>query len=126
MNIKCEISLGELIDKISILKIKRIEVKDEYKLSLVIKEEKALLDTLQSLELKNIEVHLQEMLKINQKLWKIEDSIRDKERAKEFDEDFIQLARSVYIVNDERFKKKNNINIAYNSNFSEVKSYQDY
>lgn len=126
MNIKCEISLGELIDKISILKIKRVEVKDEYKLSLVIKEEKALLDTLQSLELKNIEVHLQEMLKINQKLWKIEDSIRDKERAKEFDEDFIQLARSVYIVNDERFKKKNNINIAYNSNLSEVKSYQDY
>ena len=59
-------------------------------------------------------------------LWKIEDDIREKERNKEFDEEFIELARSVYITNDERFKRKNDINIQYASKFVEVKSYKEY
>ena len=66
------------------------------------------------------------MVDVNQKLWKIEDDIRDLERAKNFNEEFIQLARAVYITNDERFKRKNTINTTYKSGLVEVKSYQDY
>ena len=63
---------------------------------------------------------------INLKLWKIEDDIREKERLKKFDEEFIQLARAVYFTNDERFNIKNQINTYYNSNIVEQKSYEKY
>ncbi len=126
MNINCEISLGELVDKISILKIKLQKITDEGKLAHVRKEEKNLSDTLTALKLDNIEYHLNQMIDVNLKLWKIEDDIRDLEREKKFGEDFIQLARAVYITNDDRFKRKNNINTTYKSGLVEVKSYQDY
>lgn len=126
MNIECEISLGELVDKLSILKIKLLKITDEEKLQHVRKEEKALADKLNSLGLKNIDFHLQQMIEINSKLWKIEDDIRDLERAKTFNEQFIELARAVYITNDERFKRKNTINTLYKSGLVEVKSYKDY
>jgi len=67
-----------------------------------------------------------ELLSINQELWVIEDDIRDKERIKEFDEDFIKLARSVYYTNDVRAKIKKEINLKYSSGFVEEKSYQSY
>ena len=70
--------------------------------------------------------HLDQMIDINLQLWLIEDDIRILEKNKNFNEKFIDLARSVYITNDERFKRKNNINIIYNSGLVEVKSYQDY
>ena len=66
------------------------------------------------------------MIEVNRKLWKIEDDIRDKERAKSFDKEFIELARAVYITNDERFHRKNKINSDYDSSIVEVKSYQKY
>lgn len=126
MNINCEVSLGELVDKISILKIKSQKISDPEKLKHVKKEEEVLLKTLTSLSLVGIDQHLEGLVEINLKLWKIEDDIRDLERAKSFGEDFIALARAVYITNDERFKRKNAINNHYKSGLVEVKSYQDY
>lgn len=126
MNINCEISLGELVDKIAILKIKSQKITDADKLAHVKKEEKTLSDTLSSLKLENIQYHLDQMIEVNQKLWVIEDDIRDLERAKDFGEKFIELARAVYITNDERFRRKNTINTTYKSGLVEVKSYKDY
>lgn len=126
MNINCEVSLGELVDKISILKIKLQKISDAEKLIHVKKEEKSLSDTLAALKLDKIDYHLEQMIDVNLKLWKIEDDIRDLERDKNFGEEFIKLARAVYITNDERFKRKNTINTTYKSGLVEVKSYQDY
>lgn len=126
MNINCEISLGELVDKLSILKIKSQNITDSIKLAHVKKEEESLTQTLNALGLDNIEYHLKQMIDVNSQLWKIEDDIRDLERAKDFGEKFIQLARAVYITNDERFNRKNTINTTYKSGLVEVKSYQEY
>ncbi|AUN99352.1 hypothetical protein DOM21_04200 [Bacteriovorax stolpii] len=126
MNINCEISLGELVDKISILKIKLEKITDTEKLKHVQREEETLSKTLASLKLDNIDYHLNQMIDVNQKLWKIEDDIRDLERDKDFGEAFIELARAVYITNDERFRRKNTINTTYKSGLVEVKSYKDY
>lgn len=126
MNINCEISLGELVDKISILKIKSQKIQDATKLLHVKKEELILSKTLDELHLENIQFHMDQMIEVNLKLWKIEDDIRDLERDKDFGDAFVQLARAVYITNDERFKRKNTINTTYKSGLVEVKSYKDY
>jgi hypothetical protein len=126
MNINCEVSLGELVDKISILKIKSQKIQDATKLLHVKKEELILTRTLEHLHLDNIQFHMDQMIEVNLKLWKIEDDIRDLERDKNFGDAFIQLARAVYITNDERFKRKNTINTTYKSGLVEVKSYKDY
>jgi hypothetical protein len=126
MKIECEISLGELIDKISILKIKLHMIQDEQKQGHVQKELSVLNALLLKLNLPGIQSNLDELYETNLKLWKIEDDIRDKERAKEFDDRFIILARSVYVVNDERFKIKNKINTKFSSSLVEVKSYREY
>ncbi len=126
MKIECEVSLGELVDKISILLIKEKMIKDEAKLKHVQNEKNVLENILSQLNLNNIEYHLNQMIEVNMALWKIEDDIREKERNKEFDTQFIELARNVYITNDERFKRKNEINIQYASKFVEVKSYKEY
>lgn len=122
----CEISLGELIDKLSILRIKSQKITDEEKLIHVRKEEALLTATLKSLALPGIDHHLEQMIEVNETLWKIEDDIRDLEREKKFNTEFIELARAVYITNDERFRRKNLINSTYRSGVVEVKSYQDY
>ncbi len=126
MNINCEISLGELVDKISILKIKSQKIHDATKLLHVKKEELILSKTLDELHLENIQFHMDQMIEVNLKLWKIEDDIRDLERDKNFGDAFVQLARAVYITNDERFVRKNTINTTYKSGLVEVKSYKDY
>jgi hypothetical protein len=126
MNINCEISLGELVDKLSILRIKSQKIHDAEKLVHVRKEEEILSQILKSLKLENMQHHLDQMIDINLQLWVIEDDIRDLERNKDFGESFIQLARAVYITNDERFKRKNTINTTYKSGLVEVKSYKDY
>ena len=126
MIIECEISLGELIDKISILKIKLKNIQDPAKLNHVKKEETTLLNKLNSLGLNELDFHLDQMIEVNSQLWKIEDDIRELERQKRFDDEFIQLARAVYITNDERFRRKNTINNYYNSSLVEVKSYKEY
>ena len=75
------------------------------------------------MEIKNL---YEELYKINLGLWEIEDSIRILEKNKNFEKDFIDLARSVYITNDKRFQVKNEINKLFNSNYVEEKSYEDY
>ena len=124
-NIVVPISVGELIDKITILEIKKKymsgekmkNVNNEFKsLKVILNNEKLEVD--QNLYLK--------LKKINSSLWEIEDKIRIKESLKEFDEDFIELARSVYKVNDERSLVKREINLKYNSGIVEEKSYKNY
>lgn len=119
------ISIGELIDKITILEIKQIYMTG-IKLKNINKEMKLLKDILQD---KNLEINIdliENLKKINKKLWEIEDNIRIKESKQEFDEEFIKLARSVYIENDKRASIKKEINQKYNSDLVEEKSYKNY
>lgn len=122
---KIEVSIGEIVDKLSILQIKTEFMKDEDKLKNVKKEYDYLYDIVFN-EMKIEQSDFSEMVSINQKLWKIEDDIRDKERNKEFDEVFVELARAVYYTNDERAEVKKKINLKYGSLFVEEKSYQKY
>ena len=127
MLINTPISLGELIDKISILIIKQKNITDKTKLDHVKKElnflQKTLMNYVQQEEINN---HLENLININSKLWNIEDDIRECERKKLFDQTFTDLARSVYFTNDERAKVKNDINKAFGSELVEVKSYEEY
>ena len=124
-NIKVSIpvSLGEVIDKITILEIKAEKMSDE-KLKNINNEILAIKNTISKLDIdKDL---LSKVKKINLELWEIEDQIRVKEKLKQFDKDFISLARSVYIKNDLRASLKREINIKYNSDIIEEKSYQNY
>ena len=122
------VSFGELLDKIAILQIKSERMRDEAKLSNVRKELSALEQTWMAHPAVGGDiVKLRGELKaVNERLWVIEDDIRIKERAQAFDDEFIRLARSVYIENDERARIKRNINTALGSAYVEEKSYQDY
>ena len=122
---KIEVSIGEIVDKLSILQIKTTFIKDEEKLNNVKKEYDYLYDIVFN-EMKIEQSDFFDMVVINQELWKIEDDIRDKERAKEFDDEFIRLARAVYVTNDKRAEVKKSINLKYGSLFVEEKSYQQY
>ena len=119
------ISIGELIDKITILEIKQIYMTG-IKLKNINKEMKLLKNILQE---QNLEINIdliKNLKKVNKKLWEIEDNIRIKESNQEFDEEFIKLARSVYIENDKRASIKKEINQKYNSDLVEEKSYKNY
>ena len=125
VSILIPISIGELIDKITILEIKILKVKD-IKHENVEKEMKILKNILKEKNL-NIDIDLVASLKqINNKLWLIEDQIRIKEYKQIFDDEFIQLARSVYLENDKRASLKKAINQKYNSYLVEEKSYNYY
>ena len=125
VSILIPISIGELIDKITILEIKILNVKD-IKRENVEKEMKILKNILKEKNL-NIDIDLVASLKqINNKLWLIEDQIRIKEYKQIFDDEFIQLARSVYLENDKRASLKKAINQKYNSYLVEEKSYNYY
>ena len=127
MIINTPVSLGELVDKISILHIKNINIKDEEKLKLI-KEELELLNQTLNKHIKNndIQNYLDSLIEINSRLWLIEDDIRDCERNKKFDQTFIDLARSVYFTNDKRSEVKLEINKKFGSKIIEVKSYEEY
>lgn len=126
MTICVPISIGELLDKISILQIKKQKIKDEEKLYHVQQELTVLSKNLDDVNSDIIDNYLQELFDVNTILWNIEDTIRLKEKNKEFDEEFIELARSVYINNDKRAKIKHQINKETKSDIVEVKSYRDY
>ena len=104
-----EVSIGDIVDKLSILKIKRDNITDPVKLSNINREYIYLNDKV-FYELKIDNSDFDKLYLINKNLWVIEDEIRIKEKKGEFDSDFIELARSVYITNDERAKIKNCIN----------------
>jgi predicted nucleic acid-binding Zn-ribbon protein len=118
MKITIPVSVGELIDKITILEIKAFLSDDEY-IHKELNELKKIKSTLTQYTL----VHEIQLKKINETLWKIEDKIRQKEQRQEFDEEFIELARSVYINNDERAEIKRKINEETLSIYKEIKLY---
>jgi len=124
------VSIGEIFDKISILKIKQEKIKDQNKLILIEKEMFLLMNCVEKLIQNDTDNKLQEKINnittINKKLWDIEDKIREKEKDKQFDNEFISLARMVYITNDDRFRVKNEINNMFSSEIKEVKSYSSY
>ena len=124
MKLYAQISAGELLDKISILEIKSEKISDPSKLVDITKEKDILLKEAEKLVAKI--GWLKKLKNINLKLWETEDCIRDKERRKEFDQEFTNLARTVYFTNDERFSVKNEINQYYNSYIVEQKSYIKY
>lgn len=119
------ISLGELIDKISILEIKTKHLHNKA-LENVNKELSCLQETLKSLDLSVDAPLIKRLKEVNEELWQIEDCIRDKERHNDFGDDFIKLARSVYQKNDQRAEIKKEINTRYGSKFIEEKSYRQY
>jgi len=120
-----KVSIGEIVDKLSILRIKKNNITDENKLVNINKEYDYLYHKVfQELKIETSDFY--EMIMVNEILWNVEDSIRNKERNKEFDQDFIEMARSVYITNDRRSEIKKNINLKYNSTFVEEKSYEKY
>ena len=123
-----EVSVGELLDKISILEIKQVKIKDTEKLKFINKEHSILKDQLN----KNVksDQKLNELFetlkKINAKLWIIEDDKRQCEKDKDFTEKFIKLSRDVHFLNDERAKIKLEINNLSGSKIKEIKEYTNY
>ena len=127
-NIKVPVSPGEVLDKITILEIKSERMSDPEKVANVRVELALLQDTWTEFirddeVIRNLHAQLKE---VNEALWEIEDDIRDKERAKEFDERFIELARAVYVTNDRRSQVKKELNLHLGSEIVEEKSYQHY
>jgi len=127
-NFKVPVSPGEVLDKITILEIKSERMTDPEKVANVRVELGLLQETWNEIirdtkEIQNLHSQLKE---INEALWEIEDDIRDKERAKEFDERFIELARAVYVTNDRRSEVKKQLNLHLGSEIIEEKSYKDY
>lgn len=128
MALKVEVSVGELLDKITILEIKSERIADQAKLANVARELESLRRTwadspLSSHDLTRQIAHLKQ---INEALWDIEDGIRRKEAAQQFDDEFIGLARAVYHQNDQRAAVKKEINTLLGSELVEEKSYADY
>ncbi len=123
-----EVSIGELLDKISILEIKKEKIKDPEKLKFISKEHSILKDQLE----KNVssddklENLFQELKEINAKLWIIEDDKRECEKNKDFEEKFIKLSRDVHFLNDDRAKIKLEINNHTGSSIKEIKEYTSY
>ena len=126
--IKVPISPGELLDKITILRIKSQRMSDPAKLSNVRLELRSLEGTWSGSAYAKIDIDadVAALLSVNERLWVIEDDIRDKERAQAFDAEFIRLARAVYVENDERAAIKRRINAKLGSAIIEEKSYRDY
>ncbi len=119
MIIQVPISVGELLDKISILSIKSQHTTNEY----VKKELQDLIKIAQEHQVYDV-FYVSQLLQVNRKLWKIEDDLRVLEKSQDFDATFIELARSVYVTNDQRAKIKKEINEKYKSQYQEVKTYK--
>lgn len=124
---RVKVSIGEALDKLSILIIKKKNISDQKKLENVDKEYNELLGQCNDLLLDDqIDSLFAKLIDVNKKLWDIEDKIRKKEMRRKFDSEFIQLARSVYIINDHRAEIKKEINTVSNSELVEEKSYEKY
>ena len=121
------VSVGELIDKLSILHVKQTKITNEDKLEYVNKEFELLYNmSSEYLNQSKIETLYHSLVTVNSKLWDIEDELRILETKKSFNVDFIELARKVYFTNDERFTLKNEINLITDSEIREVKDYVKY
>ena len=127
MLINTPVSLGELLDKISILIIKEKNIVDDQKQYHIKNELDSLNKTLEnSISRSQVKEYIEKLIEINSELWFNEDDIRDCERKKQFDQKFIDLARAIYIKNDRRSEIKLEINKKFGSELVEVKSYEKY
>jgi len=122
MTKKVPVSIGEYIDKVTILAIKSSRIKDDKKLKNILHELKSIID-LDSEKIIDTPLY-RDLMSVNKKLWDVEDAIRIKEREESFDDEFVNLARSVYKLNDERSRIKKDINLKYGSELVEEKSYE--
>jgi len=125
-SISIPVSIGELFDKITILEIKSEEIKDIQKLKNINKELNLLTNIMKTIDFKQVLKYYLELKQINKKLWNIEDRIRELDREKVFENEFVKLAQSVYVCNDKRSKLKYKINMLLGSNLIEEKSYKEY
>ena len=126
--ILAEISAGELFDKITILEIKNEKINDKEKLKNISNELDKLFSLLNSLQLskKDLDKYSKQLYVVNKKLWETEDVLRALENEKSFNKEFIENARNVYKLNDERFRIKNKLNKQFSSEIIEEKSYKEY
>ena len=128
MKINIPASIGELFDKITILEIKKLKIKDDNKLIFINKELDLLKKVVKSKKIntRSLSPLIKKLKNVNLKLWNVEDKLRKFEKNKQFKKDFINYARKVYYTNDKRAVLKNEINLKTNSIISEVKSYEKY
>lgn len=128
MSVLLEISIGDFLDRLSILEIKLEKIADKQKRLNIEKEHRVYLSRLENAQYPKNEVKqlLNKLREVNLRLWEVEDEIRLKEKHRQFDERFIELARSVYKTNDLRAKLKRQANETFGSELVEEKSYQDY
>ena len=128
MQLQVPVSVGEVLDKITILQIKLAHISDANKRVNIQNELDALLPLVASDDFTTDEMQglMAELKSVNEALWDIEDDIREKEAAKSFDAEFIKLARAVYVTNDKRAEIKKQINLATGSALIEEKSYESY
>ena len=128
MQLQVPVSVGEVLDKITILQIKLAHISDAAKRANIQKELRALLPLVagDAFTTDKMQGLIAKLKSVNEALWDIEDDIREKESAKSFDAEFIRLARAVYITNDKRAEIKKQINLATGSSLVEEKSYESY
>ena len=128
MKINLQASIGELFDKITILEIKKLKIKDKTKLKIVNQELTLLKKVVltKRINRRKLALTIKQLKNINLQLWNVEDKLRIFEKNKSFKKDFVNYARKVYHMNDKRAFLKNEINIKTNSLISEVKSYEEY
>ena len=128
MKINLPASIGELFDKITILEIKKLKIKDKTKLKIVNQELSLLKKVVlkKRIDRRKLAPTIKQLKNINLQLWNVEDKLRIFEKNKSFKKDFVNYARKVYHMNDKRAFLKNEINIKTNSLISEVKSYEEY
>ena len=128
MKINLPASIGELFDKITILEIKKLKIKDKIKLKIVNQELTLLKKVVltKKINRRKLTSTIKKLKNINLQLWNVEDKLRVYEKNKSFKKDFVNYARKVYHMNDKRAFLKNEINIKTNSLISEVKSYEEY
>jgi hypothetical protein len=121
---KIEVSIGEVVDKLTILRLKKLNITDQEKLININKE----YDYLYEIVFQELKIQTEDfnnLFSINKILWEVEDKIREKELNQQFDDNFVEMARTVYLTNDQRFNIKKKINIKYNSSFIEEKSHKE-
>ncbi len=123
---KIEVSLGELVDKVSILAIKLEKIEDPVKLANIRREHELLQHEMRSAGITETSSEYRRLIAINRRLWEIEDSIRAKEAAKTFDAEFVEFARSIYFENDKRAAVKRETNLRFGSELLEEKQYTAY
>ena len=128
MQLQVPVSVGEVLDKITILQIKLAHISDATKQANIQNELDALLPLVagDAFTTDQMQGLMAELKSVNEALWDIEDDIREKEAAKSFDDEFIRLARAVYVTNDKRAEIKKQINLATGSALVEEKSYESY